>query len=69
MSDPTYHEALDAAYQRMTRGEADDAIYGCYLDGRMTADEYIAYLRDELHDAWRQLYERNHPDVTEEASR
>ncbi len=50
--DRTYGEALDAALRSMTRGEADEAIHALYLAGRTSADEYIAYLREELHDAW-----------------
>lgn len=65
MPDLTYSEGIDAAYSRMTRGEADDAIYQMYISKQTSADDYIAYLRDELHEAWGKLYKREHPDETQ----
>ena len=55
--DMTYSDALDAAYRRMSRGEMDRVLYAMYLDGRTTAEEYIAYLRADLHDAWQRIAE------------
>jgi hypothetical protein len=62
MSDKTYTEALDAAHRRLTRGEADRLIHDAYLDGRTSAEEYIAYLREELHDAWGRIWALEQPD-------